>query len=174
MPIYHGDKAWAPCAHSAKARAEASKWLADLTRSEYSGADQEAREKKYPRFRRRGMYQRSTDSALDMILTLIGDGEYTGIGDECKWVFSDLHFGFYADMWVGVSATFKLPDGSEHALWTEGDDFTLAMAKTYERLVEIAIAWGLEHPEDSKEAYLASIYAEDREDLEKLEALRDD
>jgi len=152
--MYHGEKEWASCAHTEKDRKAARAWLQAVLTTDYGGP--KTTQNLYPS-------RPYPTNALERILWGIGDGEWSGH----NWPFRKLAFGFYADMWVGVSATFELPDGSAHAFWTEADDFTLAMGKTYERLQELAEAWMLEHPEDNREAQRQRILDLDAADAEE-------
>ena len=123
-------KDWAPCAHDAAGRRAASRWLRALLDTDASHPPAG-----------RDLYGASSRSALEHLLWAIALGQQ---GDR-DWPVRDLRLKFDADQWVAVTAEFALPDGSTHALWTEGDTFTLALARTYERLLEVSEAWSVEH-----------------------------
>ena len=63
------------------------------------------------------------------------------VGDRCLADDVDhLEWGFFADQWVGVGVR-AVSDSDEvvEQLWTEGDNFALAVARTIERLREKGI-----------------------------------
>jgi len=105
------EKEWAPCAHTEEEKEIARKWLIEVL--ELDSLDEVA-----------GDALGNDYSSLEHILFTIGLE---------NWPFS-MTFSFMSDQWVAVLARIKFEDGTEKELWTEGDNFTLAMAKTFERL----------------------------------------
>jgi hypothetical protein len=105
------EKEWAPCAHTDEEKENARNWLIEVLNADSLG-DVE------------GDPLGNDFSSLERILWIIGLE---------NWPFS-MTFSFISDQWVAVLARVKFDDGTEKELWTEGDNFTLAMAKTLERL----------------------------------------
>jgi hypothetical protein len=101
---------WAPCPHTEEEKESARKWLIEVLKTD-ALHDVEGD-------------PLANDSSLERILWIIGLE---------NWPFS-MTFRFISDQWIAVLAHLKFADGTEKELWIEGNDFTLAMAKTLERL----------------------------------------
>lgn len=105
------EKEWAPCAHTEEEKESARRWLTEVL--ELDSLDEVE-----------GDPLGNDYSSLEHIPFTVGLE---------NWPFS-MTFSFISDQWVAVLARIKFKDGTEKELWTEGDNFTLAMAKTFERL----------------------------------------
>lgn len=115
MTAYRGEKQWAPCFHgknSAEEEAKATEYVRSVLPRAYRNA------------------------SLEDVLWCIALGWYDGEQDEDV---EDIKWGFYADQWVGVSVEVHRKNGEVTYLWTEGDSFTLAVAKSVERLKAIGV-----------------------------------
>lgn len=116
MSAYKGDKQWAPCFHGERSNLDAELYVRDVLRAVDPSLG-------------------SAKPDLESLLWTFGLAWYAGqldgtVGAEIE----DVKFGFYADQWVGVSVEVHRKSGEVERLWTEGDTFTLALAKTFERL----------------------------------------
>lgn len=133
MPIYRGEKQWAPCLHSPKEGEDdnspiVQKW------------SDEVLTKPYPDTRfAKGSYSLTGRNEHPAALAIETIGEICyGHLPSC---IADIRLSFYSDMWVGVYCHVQFSEYAyttygvkEQELWTEADDFTLGLVKTVERI----------------------------------------
>lgn len=116
MTAYKGEKQWAPCYHGEGAEEKTVEFVQMVLAK---GDDPE------------NPHYANPKGDLETMLWALGLAWYDGsIPVEIKW-------GFYADQWVGVSVEIISGEGEEkvtECLWTVADNFTMAVAKTIERL----------------------------------------
>lgn len=131
MTAYRGDKAWAPCFH------DQTTYDADVDRYV-----REVLSKGQPAQYADGIPGRA---GIEDMLWALGLAWYYG---ETQ---ASLTWGFYADQWVGVSLEIARPDAETVYLWTEADTFTLAIAKSIERLKDAGYWPAIVTDEDAAE-----------------------
>ena len=126
MTAYRGDKQWAPCLHGPDSEQQTAEYVRSVLLTEPTT----------------GMDASKPD--LESMLWQIGLGWYEG--EQADDVV-DVKFSFHADQWVGVACEVHRKSGAVDYLWTEGDSFTVTMAKTIERLKALGV---MKKPEEAE------------------------
>lgn len=111
MTAYKGEHAWAPCFHKDEDGSQTREYICQVLEKPPASPVGKA--------------------DLETLLWEIGLEWYYSNQSE---TIEDLKFSFHADQWVGIAVEIHRKEGEPVYLWTEADSFTLAMAKTIERL----------------------------------------